>query len=318
MNYVDLIITIILVGFALSGLKRGFFIQVFDIIGFAFSLIFALYTYSYAAAILNKIFHLSKISASPIGFLAVWLLSETLFFAVFDPIVKKLIVRLNYSKINKYFGFIPALANGLLFLSFVLLLLVSIPISPLLKKDVFDSYIASRLIASASSVERPFNSIFGPIAKQGLTFLTVKPEEKGSISLEFKQNKQTVDSISEQKMLILVNNERAKVGINPLIWDEERAKVARAHSADMFNRGYFSHYSPEGKDIGDRLEAASIEYMVAGENLALAPDLASAHIGLMNSPGHKRNILDPAYKKIGIGVIDGGIYGKMFTQVFTN
>lgn len=52
-------------------------------------------------------------------------------------------------------------------------------------------------------------------------------------------------------------------------------------------------YSPEGKDVEDRY-------------------------GLMDSPGHRRNILDPAFAKIGIGVIDGGVYGKMTTQLFTD
>ena len=51
--------------------------------------------------------------------------------------------------------------------------------------------------------------------------------------------------------------------------------------------------------------------------MALAPNVDRAHTGLMNSEGHKRNILDPAFGKIGIGVVDGGVYGKMFTQVFT-
>lgn len=86
----------------------------------------------------------------------------------------------------------------------------------------------------------------------------------------------------------------------------------------MFERGYFSHYSSEGKDVGDRLIEAGIYFNYAGENLALAPDINRAHQGLMDSPGHRRNILDPAFGKIGIGVIDGGVYGKMTTQVFTD
>ena len=96
------------------------------------------------------------------------------------------------------------------------------------------------------------------------------------------------------------------------------AKVGRNHSRDMFSRGYFSHYSPEGKDVGDRLDEAGIDYSAAGENLALAPTVSRANSGLINSLGHKRNILDPSFSKIGIGVVDGGVYGKMFTQVFTN
>ena len=66
------------------------------------------------------------------------------------------------------------------------------------------------------------------------------------------------------------------------------------------------------------MDRAGISYSIAGENLALAPSVVRAHDGLMNSSGHRRNILDPAFTKIGIGAIDGGVYGKMFTQIFTN
>jgi uncharacterized protein YkwD len=86
----------------------------------------------------------------------------------------------------------------------------------------------------------------------------------------------------------------------------------------MWNQEYFAHVDPSGKDPFDRMEAAGIFALIAGENIALAPSLTAADTGLMNSPLHKKNILDPQYHKIGIGVIDGGIYGKMFTQDFTN
>ncbi|OGE06220.1 hypothetical protein A2W70_03650 [Candidatus Curtissbacteria bacterium RIFCSPLOWO2_02_41_11] len=119
-------------------------------------------------------------------------------------------------------------------------------------------------------------------------------------------------------MFEFVNQERIKRGIKPLVWDERLTEVGRSHSKDMFGRGYFSHYSPEGKDVGDRLQDAGIAYTYAGENLALAPDVTRANNGLINSEGHRRNILDPAFEKIGVGAIDGGVYGKMFTQVFTN
>ena len=142
-------------------------------------------------------------------------------------------------------------------------------------------------------------------------------EEKGAINLQFTQDQLTVDALSEQEMFKLVNEERSSSGSKVLVWDEALAQVGRKHSEDMFRRGYFSHFSPEGKDVGDRLFESGIEYSFAGENLALAPNVERAHTGLMNSEGHRRNILDPAFGKIGIGVMDGGVYGKMFTQVFT-
>ena len=66
------------------------------------------------------------------------------------------------------------------------------------------------------------------------------------------------------------------------------------------------------------MDKAGIHFQAAGENLALAPNINLAHQGLMNSPGHRANILSPDFKKVGIGVIDGGIYGEMFVQEFSN
>ncbi|KKR88441.1 MAG: SCP-like protein extracellular [Candidatus Gottesmanbacteria bacterium GW2011_GWA2_41_12] len=66
------------------------------------------------------------------------------------------------------------------------------------------------------------------------------------------------------------------------------------------------------------MKNAGIFYTEAGENLAFAPNVNIAHAGLMNSPGHRANILSPDFGKVGIGVIDGGIYGEMFVQKFTD
>ena len=66
------------------------------------------------------------------------------------------------------------------------------------------------------------------------------------------------------------------------------------------------------------MEKAGISYQAAGENLAYAPNVDVAHTGLMNSEGHRANILSADFGKVGIGVIDGGVYGKMFVQEFTD
>lgn len=317
MNWIDLLIILTVGLFALDGIKRGFLIQVFNILGFLTALLAALAFYPYTAQIFTNIFKMSQVVANPIGFLFNWIIAESIFFALFTNFYTKYATKLHHYKINKFLGILPAAANAALFLAFILLFIVSLPISAELKKDVLASRLGSPLIDKATALEKPFNNIFGPITKQSLTFLTVKPEEKGSIDLKFTQDKLTDDRESAQKMFELVNIERQKVGTERLVWDERLAKVGLAHSKDMFTRGYFSHFSPEGKDVGDRLQEANINYTFAGENLALAPDVDRAHSGLMNSPGHKRNILDPAFSKIGIGAVDGGIYGKMFTQVFT-
>jgi uncharacterized protein YkwD len=119
-------------------------------------------------------------------------------------------------------------------------------------------------------------------------------------------------------MLVMVNEERSKEGLKPVKADPEMAEVARKHSKDMFARGYFSHVTPDGKDPFDRMRADGVKFLTAGENLALAQTLSIAHKGLMNSPGHRANILKPTFGRLGIGVLDGGIYGLMITQNFRN
>jgi uncharacterized protein YkwD len=119
-------------------------------------------------------------------------------------------------------------------------------------------------------------------------------------------------------MVEKVNEERTKRGIGTVQFNEKLQDVARAHAKDMWNRSYFGHISPEGKDVGNRLQEAHVAYQIAGENLALAPTVSLAHNGLMESEGHRENILEPRFRKIGIGVISNGISGKMFVQVFSD
>ena len=86
----------------------------------------------------------------------------------------------------------------------------------------------------------------------------------------------------------------------------------------MLARGYFSHVSPEGKDTSDRMRQANLHFLAAGENLALGQTLQGAHQDLMNSPGHRANVLRAQFGRLGIGVLDAGRYGLMITQDFRN
>ncbi|MBE3519272.1 MAG: hypothetical protein IMW97_03095 [Firmicutes bacterium] len=120
----------------------------------------------------------------------------------------------------------------------------------------------------------------------------------------------------EAEMLELVNAERTKRGLKPLTVDFRLVELARKKSQDMIDKNYFGHYSPTYGSPFDMMKSAGIEYRLAGENLAGAPDAATAHKALMNSEGHRRNILNPGFTKIGIGAAKGGPYGIVFTQMF--
>lgn len=124
-------------------------------------------------------------------------------------------------------------------------------------------------------------------------------------------------SADEQKMLDLVNKERSAQGLKPLQVDMQLVKLARMKSQDMINKGYFDHQSPTYGSPFDMMKNNGISYRYAGENIAGNSSVEKAHTSLMNSSGHRANILSPNFTHIGIGIVDGGPYGKMFTQMFT-
>ncbi|MCF6411145.1 CAP domain-containing protein [Pseudalkalibacillus salsuginis] len=121
----------------------------------------------------------------------------------------------------------------------------------------------------------------------------------------------------EQKMVDLVNQERQKAGLAPLEVDPALTKMARAKSKDMIDNNYFSHNSPTYGSPFDMMKQFGITYNTAGENIAGNSSVEGAHTSLMNSDGHRKNILGSQYTKVGIGIVDGGQYGKMFSQEFT-
>lgn len=120
----------------------------------------------------------------------------------------------------------------------------------------------------------------------------------------------------EQQMLGLVNKERTSRGVQALRPNLELTEVARVKARDMIEKGYFSHTSPTYGSPFDMMRQFGIRFGWAGENLAGAPTVSMAHKNLMNSPGHRRNILNEHFDEVGIGIINGGPYGKVFVQMF--
>ena len=123
-------------------------------------------------------------------------------------------------------------------------------------------------------------------------------------------------TVAEHEILLKVNRERAKAGLAPLQLNYRLVQTARAKSKDMIDHGYFDHQSPDLGSPFDQMKRAGIAYHYAGENIAGNNSAAGAMDSWMNSAGHRANILNPDFTHIGIGVVDGGPYGKMLTQQF--
>ncbi|EIT85792.1 hypothetical protein A374_08154 [Fictibacillus macauensis ZFHKF-1] len=134
---------------------------------------------------------------------------------------------------------------------------------------------------------------------------------------ESSASSQSQLTADEKQMLNSVNKERAKAGVKPLVADMKLTKMARVKAQDMISNNYFDHNSPKYGSPFDMMKKFGITYRTAGENLAGNATVAKAHTALMNSAGHRANILKAGYTKVGIGIIKGGKYGKMFVQEFT-
>jgi uncharacterized protein YkwD len=197
-------------------------------------------------------------------------------------------------------------------------MIIILPVSTFLKHSVTDSKVGSVLVTNTQGFAKDLNNVFGGAVNETLAFLTVEPKSNEIVKLNFKTGNFSVDQASEAKMYAMVNKERASQGAPSLELWNKLTDVGRAHCEDMLKRGYFSHYTLEGLSPFDRMAQADIDFTFAGENLALAPNTELAMQGLMQSPGHRANILSTDFHRIGIGVIDGGVYGEMFCQEFTD
>lgn len=316
MNWIDLAILGTLLFFTLEAVGRSLILEVLDLVSFLLAFFISFRYYNLPAKFIESQFQIPHGLALVLGFMAAWFLAETIFYLLVRVFLPKLPTI--KSKLTNTLSIVPALFRGLVFISLFLVLLATFPIQPQIKKAVLSSKIGSVILKNAYQLEGPVKKVFGGVTNDTLTFLTIKPKTDERIDLGFKNPSYSVDSQSEEAMISLVNKERTNRGLPALVFDSKLRDVGRVHSKDMFERGYFSHYSPEGKSVADRAADAGVDFLVIGENLAYAPNVDLAHKGLMNSEGHRANILSEDYGKIGIGVIDGGVYGKMFTQVFSN
>lgn len=319
-NWVDLVLIAVFIFYAVEGFAVGFVASFFDLLAFIGSFLIGLKFYNNTSKFLSNNFSISQGFSNTIGFFILTIISEIILGIVFRKFAKHLlsIDSVFPKRLNSYLGIIPGVFSASILLTFLLTILVSFPFSPFLKQAIFSSKIGSFLVSNTQGFEKSLKNIFGGAVNETLTFFTVEPKSDEFINLKFKKTDGTIDEDSEEKMLLLVNKERENHNLKPLVSDNNLKKVARNYSFDMLSRGFFSHYNPEGLSPFDRLAKANITFFAAGENLALAPSVEFSMQGLMNSPGHRANILSPDFGKIGIGVVDGGIYGKMFTQEFTD
>ena len=133
---------------------------------------------------------------------------------------------------------------------------------------------------------------------------------------------------SELQMLEMINADRTSSSTlretkglaHPLQWDDRLAEVARQHSEDMAQNGFFSHKGSDGSDPALRTTKAGIQWRCTGENIAKVSDVAEAERLFMDEPkfqqNHRSNILKPEYTRAGVGIARGRDGSLYITQEF--
>jgi uncharacterized protein YkwD/uncharacterized membrane protein required for colicin V production len=327
LNWLDLVVLAILALSALSGTRRGFLLGVVDLAGAALALVGALLAYgpasTWLAASVRKLPAPVADLIALLGLIVVIQIAVGLVAGLVVRVISPVLAVRPLFVLDRLLGLAPGLARGVILVTVLLLPFALLPVVPALGSAIEQSTLASQLVSAALLVAPEVEERLGGDLASGLSGLILTPpaapeeEQSGPIQLG-PLGTLAPDPAAEQQMLDLVNQERQQAGLRPLAADETLRGVARAHSQEMFERSYFAHDSPTAGTPYDRMRAAGVTFLLAGENLAYAPNVQVAHAGLMRSPGHRANILRAEFGRVGIGVIRSQFQGSMFTQDFRN
>ncbi len=317
MNLVDVILVIIVLLAIFVGWKRGFILGSLDLITWVGSIVVGYIFYPYTAEFIHSLFTMGP-WLLPVAFLLTALIARILLGLITGYLGRSVPENINQNVFNRFLGIVPGAITGWLYAIIFATLFLALPLKDSLTTAARNSKFTPKLAMQSEWANRKLAIVFDEAIRQTMNSLTVHPKSNESVALLYTYNKAVPKPKLEEEMLAMVNEERTKAGLKPLVADPELTVVARVHSDDMFKRGYFAHLNPDGKDPFDRMKEFNVTFQTAGENLALAQTVRIAHTNLMNSPGHRANIMNPAFGRLGIGIMDGGFHGLMISQEFRN
>ncbi|MCK4891516.1 MAG: CvpA family protein [Candidatus Pacebacteria bacterium] len=320
-NWIDLITIFYLVAHFADGMKRGFYSIVVNMGSFLVSLFVSFLTYSYSSYFLVQNFAIEMTYANVIGFFLNMFILKFVLLIISRRVLPDSLFVINKSIQRRIVSGFASFSYSAIVVFLLMSITFSFSLPNFLKNEFNFSMSGSFIAKDPVKINNYLHNIFGDMLKttmNKLDFLTVEVGDNKKIDLDFTVSNFNINENLENDMLELINRERISAGRKTLIVDEKARETARKHGIDMFSNGYFSHISLEGESPSNRMKEGGVEFNFSGENLALSKDLSSAHKGLMNSPGHKKNILSPFFYRVGIGVIDGGKYGIIFVQNFAD
>jgi len=321
-NIIDAFITAFLTVWAIQGYRRGFLLSATGLTAFVASIYLSFKTYPILGAIVANVLNLPVSFADLASFLIIFAISHfaigVLLYRPLYSLSNRLHKGLFLGGADRFFGVLPSTIGGIIWLSIILGIIVWFPINEYLKDLVITSSMGTPIVDAAAVMQPQAEEVVGKAIEDATKFADKKDTRE-----EWKPNippdvRVRFDADAEKYMLTLVNSERAPRDLKILDFHPTLRDVARSHSMDMVKNNFFDHKSPTTGHVGDRLLSAGFIYISAGENLAFAGDVEIAHMLLMESQGHRENLLNRSFGRAGIGIVDAGPYGYMCTQVFTN
>jgi uncharacterized protein YkwD len=320
---IDALIVALLLFLVVRGWFRGLVREAMDLVGLVLGIVAAFRLGGAVGKMIEAISNVSPDVARLVGGLIV-LVATGLAAALVARVLAPRVRWPGLNLIDRAGGAALALAWGGFATIVLLSLLVILPVPAAMSRQLDSSAITRFLTDPAGAPQVAFQRLSGDRVVESLLNLNrlvgerrVVVEGDESVALDpADPGDLDIDSGAATEVFDLLNRARVDAGEDPLAWSPALAVVAEGHAVEMYTEGYFSHRSPDTGTVGDRLEAAGITYVVAGENLALAATAADVHEGLMGSPGHRENILRPEFRRVGVAVVSGPL-GLMTVQVFT-
>jgi len=319
---IDFLLGLYFAGLFIRGWVRGFAKELMDLVGLIVGLALAFRLSGPLGALIQETFGTSDLVSKLIGGIVVFLLLGVA-AAVVAHFLQKFFTLPGLVMSNRLLGGALASLWAVFVAMLVLSLLVVLPLPSSFGDHLEESNVARYLTNPDTPAQTVFHAVAGDKVLEALLNLKdlVGREElilEEGQTLEIpaaKEGELSDDAKAAAQIFDLVNRARLDGGLDPLAWSDPLAGIAQAYAYEMYEGGFFGHESEVTGTVADRIEAAGIPYRVVGENLALAATAKSAHAGLMDSPGHRANILREGFTKVGIGVVNGPL-GLMVVEVF--
>ncbi len=297
-NWIDLVIILFIIFYFWEGSLRGFINLFFEFLGFLIAFIFGLASYATISGFLISNFSLPHGLSNSLSFAGVMLSILPVCSYVFGKLEERIPNKALQHQVNKIFTAPPLLGNLLILFLTGTLLSTALPYKAEMKQAVTSSYFVGKAVVFLHDSEVYWHTIIQKPIVNTFNFLTVNPNLSEKVSLHFTQKDVETEPVLAQELGISINALRMQNNLPVLVYDPVLAELAVQQGKNVFGAG--------------------VMIPLASENVALAPTIQLAQHGFMDSPVHRDILLFSGYKKMGVGVVDGGIYGKIIVEAFAD